>query len=62
MKRCTTCPIRTRPRHPKGRGNGYVLTFGNERIYISGDTDDIPEMRAHQHRCGLRVHEPAVHH
>ena len=34
------------PRHPKGRGNGYVLTFGNERIYISGDTEDIPEMRA----------------
>ena len=34
------------PRHPKGRGNGYVLTFGAERIYISGDTEDIPEMRA----------------
>ncbi|MBP6310697.1 MAG: MBL fold metallo-hydrolase [Flavobacteriales bacterium] len=33
-------------RHPKGRGNGYVLIFGNERIYISGDTEDIPEMRA----------------
>ena len=31
--------------HPKGRGNGYVLTLGNERIYISGDTEDIPEMR-----------------
>ena len=31
--------------HPKGRGNGYVLTFGKERIYISGDTEDIPEMR-----------------
>ncbi len=34
------------PRHPKGRGNGYVLTFGQERFYISGDTEDIPEMRA----------------
>ncbi len=33
------------PRHPKGRGNGYVLTLGKERIYISGDTEDIPEMR-----------------
>jgi len=33
-------------RHPKGRGNGYVLTFGTERFYISGDTEDIPEMRA----------------
>lgn len=34
------------PRHPKGRGNGYVLTFGEQRVYISGDTEDIPEMRA----------------
>ncbi|MEO8588397.1 MAG: MBL fold metallo-hydrolase [Flavobacteriales bacterium] len=33
-------------RHPKGRGNGYVLTMGGQRIYISGDTEDIPEMRA----------------
>ena len=33
-------------RHPKGRGNGYVLTLGGKRIYISGDTEDIPEMRA----------------
>lgn len=33
-------------RHPKGRGNGYVLTFGETRVYISGDTEDIKEMRA----------------
>ncbi len=32
--------------HPKGVGNGYVLTIGGKRIYISGDTEDIPEMRA----------------
>lgn len=32
-------------RHPRGRGNGYVLTLGGKRIYISGDTEDIPEMR-----------------
>lgn len=32
--------------HPKGRGNGYVLTLKNKRVYISGDTEDIPEMRA----------------
>lgn len=32
-------------RHPKGRGNGYIITFGNKNIYISGDTEDIPEMR-----------------
>lgn len=32
--------------HPKGEGNGYVLTFGDKRIYIAGDTEDTPEMRA----------------
>ena len=32
--------------HEKGRGNGYVVTMGGTRIYISGDTEDIPEMRA----------------
>ncbi len=33
-------------RHTKGRGNGYLLTIGGKSIYISGDTEDIPEMRA----------------
>jgi L-ascorbate metabolism protein UlaG (beta-lactamase superfamily) len=32
--------------HPKGAGNGYVVTAGGKRIYISGDTEDVPEMRA----------------
>jgi L-ascorbate metabolism protein UlaG (beta-lactamase superfamily) len=32
--------------HSKGRGNGYVVTLGGKRVYISGDTEDIPEMRA----------------
>jgi len=32
--------------HDKGRGNGYVLTFGGKRFYFSGDTEGIPEMRA----------------
>jgi L-ascorbate metabolism protein UlaG (beta-lactamase superfamily) len=32
--------------HTKGRGNGYVLTIGGKRIYISGDTQGIPEMRS----------------
>ena len=32
--------------HPKGRGNGYVLTYGGKRIYFSGDTEGIPEMKA----------------
>lgn len=31
--------------HPKGRGNGYVFTINNKRIYFSGDTEDILEMR-----------------
>ena len=30
--------------HPKGRDNGYVLTLGGLRVYIAGDTEDIPEM------------------
>ncbi|WP_461444253.1 MBL fold metallo-hydrolase [Maribacter sp.] len=32
--------------HEKGRGNGYVLQIEDERLYFSGDTEDIPEMRA----------------
>ncbi|MBI2928943.1 MAG: MBL fold metallo-hydrolase [Verrucomicrobia bacterium] len=34
--------------HPKGTGNGYVLTIGGKRIYMSGDTGNIAEMRALQ--------------
>lgn len=33
-------------KHTKGRGNGYVLTFGNKKVYLSGDTAGIPEMKA----------------
>ncbi|MCG2713180.1 MAG: MBL fold metallo-hydrolase [Candidatus Omnitrophica bacterium] len=32
--------------HPKGRGNGYLIKTDANRIYISGDTEDIPEMRS----------------
>jgi L-ascorbate metabolism protein UlaG (beta-lactamase superfamily) len=32
--------------HPKGWGNGYVLTYRGKRFYFSGDTENIPEMRA----------------
>lgn len=32
--------------HPQGRDNGYILDLAGYRIYISGDTEDIPEMRA----------------
>ena len=31
--------------HPKGRDNGYILTIDGLRIYIAGDTEDIPEMK-----------------
>jgi L-ascorbate metabolism protein UlaG (beta-lactamase superfamily) len=33
--------------HPKNReDNGYVLTFGDKRVYVAGDTEGTPEMRA----------------
>jgi len=32
--------------HPKGIGNGYVFTFGDKRVYVAGDTENIPEMKA----------------
>jgi L-ascorbate metabolism protein UlaG (beta-lactamase superfamily) len=32
--------------HPKGRGNGYIVTYGGKRFYFSGDTEGIPEMTA----------------
>ncbi|MFC2169321.1 MBL fold metallo-hydrolase [Acidobacteriota bacterium] len=33
------------PFHAKGEGNGYVVTFGDKRVYIAGDTENIPEMK-----------------
>jgi len=33
------------PFHPRGEGNGYVITFGNKRVYVAGDTENIPEMK-----------------
>jgi L-ascorbate metabolism protein UlaG (beta-lactamase superfamily) len=33
------------PFHPKGSGNGYVITFGDKKIYVAGDTENIPEMK-----------------
>ena len=32
--------------HEKGRGNGYVIENKGKRVYVSGDTEDIPEMRS----------------
>jgi L-ascorbate metabolism protein UlaG (beta-lactamase superfamily) len=34
------------PFHPKGSGNGYVVTFGDVRVYVAGDTENTPEMKA----------------
>jgi L-ascorbate metabolism protein UlaG (beta-lactamase superfamily) len=34
--------------HPFGTGNGYVIKLGDRRIYVSGDTGDVPEVRALQ--------------
>lgn len=33
------------PYHPKGAGNGYILHFGDTRVYIAGDTENTPEMK-----------------
>lgn len=32
--------------HPKGRDNGYILNFDGFRVYVAGDTEDTPEMKA----------------
>ena len=34
------------PFHPKGVGNGYIITFGDRRVYVAGDTENIPEMKS----------------
>ena len=34
------------PFHPKGIGNGYVITFGDKRVYVAGDTENTPEVKA----------------
>jgi L-ascorbate metabolism protein UlaG (beta-lactamase superfamily) len=33
------------PYHPKGRGNGYVISFANLKVYVAGDTEFVPEMK-----------------
>ena len=34
------------PYHPKGNGNGYIVTFGDTRVYVAGDSENTPEMKA----------------
>ncbi len=33
------------PFHPRGRGNGYIVTFGKKRVYVAGDTENTAEMK-----------------
>ena len=33
------------PYHPRGQGNGYIITFGDKRVYVAGDTENTPEMK-----------------
>lgn len=35
--------------HPKGEGNGYIMDIADKRIYIAGDTENTPEMKALEH-------------
>ena len=46
MYNLTRGPAPAKLYHDKGRGNGYILTFGGKRFYFSGDTEGVPEMRA----------------
>ncbi len=34
------------PFHPKGAGNGYVMTFGDKKVYVAGDTENTPETKS----------------
>ncbi len=34
------------PYHGAGTGNGYVITFGDKRVYVAGDTENTPEMKS----------------
>jgi L-ascorbate metabolism protein UlaG (beta-lactamase superfamily) len=34
------------PFHPRGRGNGYIIVFGKTHVYVAGDTENTPEMKA----------------
>ncbi len=40
------------PFHPRGRGNGYVVTLAGLRVYVAGDTENVPEMK---HLAGIHV-------
>ena len=39
-------PESGQPYHPKGAGNGYIVTFADKKVYVAGDTENTPEMKA----------------
>jgi hypothetical protein len=48
--------------HDKGRGNGYVLTYGGKRFYFFRRyRGRAGNARSQEHRRGVRLHEPALH-
>ncbi len=48
--------------HPKGQGNGYIINFGETRVYVAGDTENIPEMKSSQeNRHCIFADEPALY-
>jgi hypothetical protein len=46
------------PFHPKGVGNGYVITFGEKRVYVAGDTENVPEMKELKWGKGFQTKNP----
>jgi len=47
--------------HDKGRGNGYVLTYGGKRLFFRRHRRRAGDARSKEHRRGVRMHEPALH-
>jgi len=39
-------PDSGQPFHPKGAGNGYIMTFADKKVYVAGDTENTPEIKA----------------
>ncbi len=49
--------------HPRGSGNGYVLTIGGKRsLHEWRYRKHRRNARPGKHRCRLSLHEPALHH
>ena len=51
------------PFHPKGQGNGYIITFGDKRVYVAGDTENTPGDESPQgHRYCFFAHQSPLYH